>query len=82
VKCTHEYRVPQIALSVDGRFPPHVTRLMEACGNTAVESEAIAETTRGESIETVGNTRAGWLTMRTECGLTRARADNASPGIY
>ena len=91
MKCAHEHRVPKIALAIDGRFPPHVTRLMEACGgqtHAPIGPEAILETNRGdpevrpaETIGTVGNPRAGWVTMRTEFGSTRVLTDNRFRGL-
>ena len=91
MKYAHEYRVPKIALAIDGRLPRQVTHLMEACGGqtpTPIAAEAILETPRGdpdgtrpEIIGTVGNPHAGWVTMRTEFGSTRVLADNPLPGI-
>lgn len=91
MKCTHEYPVPKIALAIDGRFPPHVTRLMEACGgqtHTLITAGAILEANRGdpcttpaESIRTVGDQRAGWVTMRTEFDSTHALASTRLRGF-
>ena len=91
MKCAHEYRVPRIALAIDGRLPRQVTHLMAACGgqtSAPIAAEAVLETNRGdpdgtpaETIGTVGNPRAGWVTMRTEFGSTRVLTDNRFRGL-